>query len=50
MNQDIAVLKRFAEVTFRKAGQAYLFSYENITLGDFDKVIVETEHGLALGT
>ncbi|MCB9637591.1 MAG: hypothetical protein H6727_01635 [Myxococcales bacterium] len=43
-------MKRFAEVTFRKAGQAYLFSYENITLGDFDKVIVETEHGLALGT
>ncbi len=50
MNQESSPSKRYAEITFRKAGQAYLFSSDQIDVKERDKVIVETEQGTALGS
>ncbi|MCK6509388.1 hypothetical protein L6R29_05395 [Myxococcota bacterium] len=50
MNQETSPSKRYAEVTFRKAGQAYLFSADQVSVQERDKVIVETEQGIALGS
>lgn len=41
--------KRYAEVTFRKAGELFLFEYEGLELKKDDRVIVDTEHGQSLG-
>ena len=40
---------RFIEVTFRQAGQLFLFSAHELAIQPQDRVIVQTEHGLALG-
>lgn len=41
---------RFVEVSFRKAGQLYLFEPGGLELAVEQKVVVETEHGVAIGT
>lgn len=40
----------YVEVTFREAGELFLFDAADFTLSTNDSVIVETEHGPALGT
>ena len=43
-------MARFVEVAFRRAGQLFLFNAGELELSVEDRVIVDTEHGLALGT
>ncbi len=43
-------MARYVEVAFRQAGQLFLFDAGELDLKVGDRVIVETEHGLAIAT
>jgi cell fate regulator YaaT (PSP1 superfamily) len=42
--------KQFVEIAFRQAGELFLFESDNVPVQPEDRVVVETEHGQALGT
>lgn len=42
--------RQFVEIAFRQAGELFLFDTGGLELKGDDRVIVETEHGQALGT